>query len=93
MRCGNRILNTAFSLTCHHQRIGRDLTGGQLQQGFKVAVKNLIGLAPESEDHVNIANREKFLRFRNIFKDFLSGSEFIAFGHLENAVIKALNTD
>ena len=93
MGCSNRVFNTALCLTRHHQRISRNLAGRELQQCLQIALKNFIGLASESEDHVDVADREKFLRFCNVFKDFLTGSEFIALGHFQNAVIKALNAD
>ena len=93
MRCRNGIFNTALRLARHHQRIGRDLTGRELQQRFQVAVKNLIGLSSESENHVDVADREKFLCFCNVFKNFLPCAELIALGHFQNAVIEALDPD
>ena len=40
-------------------------------------MKDLIGLSSETEDHVDVADREKFLSFCYVFKNFLSCAELI----------------
>ncbi len=47
----------------------------------------------KTEDHVNVADREKLLSLLDVVENLLAGTELITLGHLQNSVVKALYTD